>query len=95
MPGYSGKGVTVTILDDGVEWNHPDLSRFIVISIIIVTKTIFDDIIFIIIDCVDIILCTASSDIPDIRLLAFIKNYWESLLQLSVMSGIQITSRRI
>jgi len=25
--GYSGKGVTVTILDDGVEWNHPDLSR--------------------------------------------------------------------
>merc|ERR1719242_2487926 len=24
--GYSGKGVTVTILDDGVEWNHPDLS---------------------------------------------------------------------
>eukprot|EP00092_Neocalanus_flemingeri_P010643 GFUD01011465.1.p1 GENE.GFUD01011465.1~~GFUD01011465.1.p1 ORF type:complete len:777 (+),score=122.67 GFUD01011465.1:174-2504(+) len=23
--GYSGKGVTVTILDDGVEWNHPDL----------------------------------------------------------------------
>merc|ERR1719260_229839 len=25
--GYSGRGVTVTILDDGVEWNHPDLSR--------------------------------------------------------------------
>jgi len=25
--GYSGKGVTVTILDDGVEWNHPDLMR--------------------------------------------------------------------
>jgi len=24
--GYSGKGITVTILDDGVEWNHPDLS---------------------------------------------------------------------
>ena len=24
--GYSGKGVTVTILDDGVEWNHPDLA---------------------------------------------------------------------
>ncbi len=23
--GYTGKGVTVTILDDGVEWNHPDL----------------------------------------------------------------------
>ena len=23
--GYSGKGITVTILDDGVEWNHPDL----------------------------------------------------------------------
>ena len=23
--GYSGKGVTVTILDDGVERNHPDL----------------------------------------------------------------------
>jgi len=23
--GYSGKGVTVTILDDGVEWDHPDL----------------------------------------------------------------------
>jgi len=25
--GFSGEGVTVTILDDGVEWNHPDLSR--------------------------------------------------------------------
>jgi len=25
--GYTGKGVTVTILDDGVEWNHPDLSE--------------------------------------------------------------------
>jgi len=25
--GFSGKGVTVTILDDGVEWSHPDLSR--------------------------------------------------------------------
>jgi len=25
--GYSGKGITVTILDDGVEWNHPDLSE--------------------------------------------------------------------
>ena len=24
--GYSGKGVVVTILDDGVEHNHPDLS---------------------------------------------------------------------
>ena len=24
--GYSGQGITVTILDDGVEWNHPDLS---------------------------------------------------------------------
>jgi len=23
--GYTGKGVTVTILDDGVEWKHPDL----------------------------------------------------------------------
>uniref|UniRef100_A0A0K2T2H0 furin n=1 Tax=Lepeophtheirus salmonis TaxID=72036 RepID=A0A0K2T2H0_LEPSM len=23
--GYSGKGVVVTILDDGVEWDHPDL----------------------------------------------------------------------
>ena len=23
--GYTGRGVTVTILDDGVEWNHPDL----------------------------------------------------------------------
>ncbi|XP_023327170.1 furin-like protease kpc-1 isoform X3 [Eurytemora carolleeae] len=23
--GYSGRGVTVTILDDGVEWKHPDL----------------------------------------------------------------------
>ena len=35
MAGYSGKGVTVTILDDGVEWNHPDLSRFNIIVIII------------------------------------------------------------
>ena len=25
--GYSGKGITVTILDDGVEWNHPDLKQ--------------------------------------------------------------------
>jgi len=25
--GYSGRGVTVTILDDGVEWNHPDLEN--------------------------------------------------------------------
>jgi len=25
--GFSGAGVTVTILDDGVEWSHPDLSR--------------------------------------------------------------------
>ena len=24
--GYSGRGVVVTILDDGVEHNHPDLS---------------------------------------------------------------------
>lgn len=23
--GYTGKGVTVTILDDGVEHDHPDL----------------------------------------------------------------------
>ena len=23
--GYTGKGITVTILDDGVESNHPDL----------------------------------------------------------------------
>jgi furin len=23
--GVSGKGVVVSILDDGVEWNHPDL----------------------------------------------------------------------
>ena len=23
--GYTGKGITVTILDDGVEQNHPDL----------------------------------------------------------------------
>ena len=25
--GYSGKGVVVTILDDGVQRNHPELSR--------------------------------------------------------------------
>ena len=23
--GVSGKGVVITILDDGLEWNHPDL----------------------------------------------------------------------
>ena len=23
--GYSGKGVKITILDDGIEWKHPDL----------------------------------------------------------------------
>jgi len=23
--GFSGKGVSVSILDDGIEWNHPDL----------------------------------------------------------------------
>ena len=25
--GYSGKGVVVTILDDGVQRNHPELNR--------------------------------------------------------------------
>lgn len=25
--GYTGKGVVVTILDDGIEKDHPDLSR--------------------------------------------------------------------
>ena len=24
--GYTGKGVVVTILDDGLEWNHPDIA---------------------------------------------------------------------
>ena len=25
--GYTGKGVVVTILDDGLEWDHPDLIK--------------------------------------------------------------------
>jgi subtilisin family serine protease len=25
--GYTGKGVVVTILDDGLEWDHPDLVK--------------------------------------------------------------------
>ena len=25
--GYTGKGVTVTILDDGIEKDHPDLQK--------------------------------------------------------------------
>jgi len=25
--GYSGKGVSVTILDDGIEYEHPDLKE--------------------------------------------------------------------
>ena len=25
--GYTGKGIVVTILDDGIEKNHPDLKR--------------------------------------------------------------------
>lgn len=25
--GYSGKGVSVTFLDDGLEWNHPDIMQ--------------------------------------------------------------------
>lgn len=25
--GYTGKGVSVTILDDGIEWSHPDLKQ--------------------------------------------------------------------
>jgi subtilisin family serine protease len=25
--GYSGRGVSVTFLDDGLEWNHPDLKQ--------------------------------------------------------------------
>ena len=24
---FLGKGVVVTILDDGIEWNHPDLEK--------------------------------------------------------------------
>jgi subtilisin family serine protease len=31
--GYSGKGVVVTILDDGLEWDHPDLIKNYVIQI--------------------------------------------------------------
>jgi subtilisin family serine protease len=29
--GYTGKGVVVTILDDGLEWDHPDLIKNYVI----------------------------------------------------------------
>jgi subtilisin family serine protease len=25
--GYTGKGVVVTILDDGLEWDHPDIIK--------------------------------------------------------------------
>ena len=25
--GFTGKGVVVTILDDGLEWDHPDLIK--------------------------------------------------------------------
>ena len=25
--GYTGKGVVVTILDDGLEWDHPDILK--------------------------------------------------------------------
>ena len=28
--------MTVTILDDGVEWNHPDLSRCVIVIIIVI-----------------------------------------------------------
>lgn len=31
--GYSGKGVIVTILDDGLEWDHPDLIKNYVSSL--------------------------------------------------------------
>jgi subtilisin family serine protease len=24
---FTGKGVVVTILDDGIEWDHPDLAK--------------------------------------------------------------------
>ena len=27
MKGFTGKGVVVSILDDGIETNHPDLAR--------------------------------------------------------------------
>lgn len=30
--GYTGKGVVVTILDDGIQPNHPDLATNYVIS---------------------------------------------------------------
>ena len=32
--GYTGKGVVVTILDDGLEWDHPDLIKNYVIKMI-------------------------------------------------------------
>lgn len=38
--GYTGKGVVVSILDDGIQTNHPDLAQNYV-SIIYLTQNLF------------------------------------------------------
>jgi len=27
LQGYTGKGVSLTFLDDGLEWDHPDIIK--------------------------------------------------------------------
>ena len=34
--GYTGKGVVVSILDDGIQTNHPDLAQNYVSTVIII-----------------------------------------------------------
>jgi len=34
--GYSGKGISVTFLDDGLEWTHPDIKdNYVIVTFII------------------------------------------------------------
>ena len=39
--GYTGKGIVVTILDDGIEKNHPDLKRNYVRTLAYFFPTLF------------------------------------------------------
>ena len=36
--GYTGRGVVVTILDDGIEWDHPDLQANYVRQLTVITN---------------------------------------------------------